>query len=86
MTNKELQALRKLLMLDVSEAAKEIGGLKGSRSWQYWEANRSPVPNDVANKMIALAEKRISMIETVDDLSEENQADELEIAYYMTFE
>lgn len=46
----ELQALRKLFMLDVSEAAKLIGGVS-NRTWQYWEAGRSPVPDDVAEEM-----------------------------------
>lgn len=47
----ELQALRKLLMLDVSEAAEHIGKVS-NRTWQYWESGRSPVPDDVAEEML----------------------------------
>lgn len=57
MNAKELQALRKMLMLDVSEAADIIGGVS-KRSWQYWESGRSPVPDDVENKMMGLLEQR----------------------------
>ncbi|MGP7732915.1 Aca2/YdiL-like domain-containing protein [Oceanimonas smirnovii] len=62
MTNYELQALRKLLMLEVSEAAREIGNVS-PRSWQYWESGRSPVPDDVAHQIRDLADMRIQLIE-----------------------
>ncbi|MGV2930163.1 DUF1870 family protein [Vreelandella venusta] len=52
MRGSELQALRKLLMLDVREAAEEIGQVS-ARSWQYWESGRYQVPSDVADKMWA---------------------------------
>ncbi len=61
MTNIELQALRKLFLLDVAEAAEEIGHVS-PRSWQYWESGRSPVPDDVATKMEALAKTRGEML------------------------
>ncbi|NRB79163.1 MAG: DUF1870 family protein [Saccharospirillaceae bacterium] len=47
----ELQALRKLFMLDVKEAAELIGKVS-ARTWQYWESDRSPVPDDVAEEML----------------------------------
>ena len=47
----ELQALRKLLMLDVKEAAEHIGEV-APRTWQYWESGRSQVPGDVASAML----------------------------------
>lgn len=49
----ELQALRKIFMLDVREAAELIGDKPVSvRTWQYWESGRSPVPNDIAEAML----------------------------------
>lgn len=50
MNNLELKALRKLFMLDVKEAAKHVGAVS-VRTWQYWESGRSPVPQDVHDKM-----------------------------------
>ena len=47
MTKKELKALRQLLCLECSEAAKHIGNV-ATRTWQYWESGRAPVPDDVA--------------------------------------
>lgn len=64
MNNKELQAARKLLMLDVSEAAEHAGGVS-ARSWQYWEGGRSPVPDDVADEMQSLLRMRRDMIAEV---------------------
>ena len=50
MTNYELQALRKLLFLDVAEAAKEIGEVT-TRTWQRWEDGSRKVPQDIAGQM-----------------------------------
>lgn len=50
MTNVELQALRKLLFLEASEAAEFIGNVS-VRSWQHWEKGDRPVPDDVANQI-----------------------------------
>lgn len=61
MNNKELQALRKLLMLDVSEAAEHIGDVS-NRSWQFWEAGRSAVPKDVADLMEDYVNLRDSLL------------------------
>lgn len=57
MTGNELQAARKLLMLDVAEAARWIGGA-APRSWRYWEAGRSPVPHDVQEKILAAIQQQ----------------------------
>lgn len=46
LNNFELQAIRKLLCLDVSEAA-ELVAKVSNRTWQYWESGCSPVPHDV---------------------------------------
>lgn len=61
MNNLELQALRKLFMLDVSEAAEFIGKVS-PRSWQYWEAGRSLVPQDVSNQMTDYAQIRDDLL------------------------
>ncbi len=78
MTNKGLQALRKILMLNVSEASLLIAGLKSSRSWQYWEAGRYSVPDDVADAMQVLADRRLIMIAESEHL-------DAEAAYYLSF-
>jgi len=62
MNAKELQAARRVLMLDVREAAELIGGVS-KRSWQYWEAGRSKVPDDVGRKMAELLKRRQSLLE-----------------------
>lgn len=64
MNNKELQAARKLLMLDVSEAAEFVGEVS-ARSWQYWESGRNLVPDDVADEMQSLLKMRGDMIAEV---------------------
>lgn len=61
MNSKELQAARKLLMLDVSEAAEFLGNVS-PRTWQYWESGRSAVPLDVADEMADLLRMRGDMI------------------------
>jgi len=62
MTNKELKALRQILALECSEAAEHIGKVS-TRTWQYWEAGRSPVPDDVANQMYDFAGIRDALVE-----------------------
>lgn len=66
MNNLELQACRKLLMLDVAEAA-ELVGKVSPRSWQYWESGRSPVPEDVEREMQDLLAQRLEMMAGVDE-------------------
>lgn len=83
MNNKELQAIRKLLMLDVSEAAELIGKV-APRSWQYWEAGRSPVPADVECEMQDLLAIRTQMMDAVDDKIAAGEA--LKLPFYGSFE
>lgn len=78
MNNKELQAARKLLMLDVSEAAEHVGNVS-ARSWQYWEAGRVPVPGDVAEQMQMLLRMRRDMIAQV---FEDAPAAQLTLRYF----
>ncbi|WP_143083588.1 Aca2/YdiL-like domain-containing protein, partial [Nitrosomonas communis] len=35
-----------------------------ARHWQHWEAGKYSVPDDVAEKMNALTDRKMSMIET----------------------
>lgn len=88
MTASELQALRKFLMLDVKEAADVIGNVS-PRSWQYWEAGRSSVPDDVADKMSGLLSHRQMIIEGIEVQVEaysysphQEAGDRLEMPYY----
>lgn len=90
MTASELQALRKFLMLDVSEAADVIGGVS-KRSWQYWEAGRSPVPDDVENKMNGALTLRQYVIDRLEQDIEDHggdtqdeHGDRLKVPYYHT--
>ncbi len=61
MNNFELQAIRKLLMLEVSEAAEYLGKVS-SRTWQYWESGRSKVPDDVEIELYGLTQLRNKVI------------------------
>jgi hypothetical protein len=86
MNNLELQAARKLLMMDVSEAAAEIGHVS-NRTWQYWEAGRSTVPTDVALEVEALLEVRLERMRAVDDqLAGLAQGQVLRLPYHLSFE
>lgn len=83
MNNKELQAIRKLLMLDVSEAAELIGKV-APRSWQYWEAGRSPVPLDVESEMQDLLAVRAQLMDAVDE--QIAGGDVIKLPFYASFE
>ena len=87
LSNSELQAMRKLLMLDVSEAAELIGNVS-PRSWQYWESGRSAVPDDVDMEIYGLIQQRNDLI---DKLLEEQEAAEKSgkvfvMEYFHTFD
>ena len=77
----ELQAIRKLLMLDVTEAAQEIGNVS-PRSWQYWESGERTIPSDVEEEMFALVSQRN---EAINEIIEAEQDDETQ-KWYPTFE
>lgn len=92
MTASELQALRKLLMLDIPEAARIIGGVS-ERSWRYWEAGRSPVPDDVEDKLVGMLSVRQRMIEQYEaeamaycENPDDEEAERLQLTYYPTLE
>lgn len=84
MTNKELKALRQILALECSEAAEHIGNVS-TRTWQYWEAGRSPVPDDVAEKMQDFATIRDQLVEQ--RYAEFHEArDFIELDFHMTID
>lgn len=84
MTNKELQALRKLFFLSTAEAAENIGGVS-IRSWQHWESGKYNVPDDVSLKMNDLADRRLNMIETCEDLMNDHDL-ATDIDYDLSFD
>lgn len=79
LNNHELQAMRKLMMLDVSEAAELIGGVS-NRTWQYWESGRSKVPSDVNDKMYEIVSQMNEC--TGEAIMEQN----IDCKWYHTFE
>ena len=79
----ELQAIRKLLMLDVTEAAQEIGNVS-SRSWQYWESGERPIPSDVDMEMYALISMRNEVLSEI--FEAEKDEEERPQKWYPTFE
>lgn len=58
----ELQAIRKYLFLDVSEAAECIGRVS-NRAWQHWESGQRTIPEDVKIAMCKLLQERELLIE-----------------------
>lgn len=72
MTPATLQALRRLLLFSVEEAATMIGGVS-PRSWQYWERGERPVPPDVAGTMEELCAWRLKAIASSDWTMAEHQ-------------
>jgi len=68
MSPEKIQALRKSLFLEVSEAAQTMGKCT-SRCWQYWESGRSKSPESVnknlqttvnfRNKLISLGKEDV---------------------------
>ena len=82
MNGKELQAARKVLMLDVREAAELIGGVS-KRSWQYWEAGRSKVPDDVGRKMAELLKRRQTLLEEAEAWARAGHGGQ--VPYYASF-
>lgn len=80
MNHKELQACRKLLMLDVSEAA-ELVGKVSARTWQYWESCRYPVPQDVEDEMQALIARRLELMGEVDELLAQDRSKGVDLPY-----
>lgn len=62
MNHYELQAMRKLLMLDVKDAAEHIGACS-TRAWHFWETDRNTVPVDVDEEICRLIGNRKLIID-----------------------
>lgn len=62
MNGATLKALRSLLFFTQDEAAVLVGGVS-TRSWQYWEVNQRPIPQDVIDKINYLVRWRQTAIE-----------------------
>jgi len=62
MNNNELKQLRRLLFLDVAEAAAHIGECE-PRTWQRWEKGDRSIPLDVVKTIQMLALSRLEMLQ-----------------------
>lgn len=71
MTKNELKQLRRLLFLDVSEAAALIGECE-PRTWQRWEKGDRAIPNDVAMVIQMLALTRLERLQVEFDEADPN--------------
>ncbi|HDR1228867.1 YdiL family protein [Pasteurella multocida] len=65
----ELKCARLLLGLSQEEAAKQIGGVT-QRSWAYWESGERTIPQDVADQVRELINRRKAIIQQFKELSE----------------
>lgn len=79
MTNNELKQLRRLLFLDVTEAAQWVGQCE-ARTWQRWEKGDRAIPTDVATMMQQLALSRMDRLEV-----EYNESDP-DYRYFETYD
>lgn len=81
MTNYELQALRKRLMLETGEAAKHIGQCS-PRTWQYWESGRNNVPTDVADQMTDLSQILEQTLEARQEQFAKANGEKIDLSFY----
>ncbi|HAS6410391.1 TPA: DUF1870 family protein [Vibrio vulnificus] len=79
MTNYELKQLRRLLFLEVSEAAQFIGDCE-PRTWQRWEKGDRAIPKDVIQTVQMLALSRLEYLQFERDDSDPS------ICYFETFD
>ena len=85
LNNHELQAIRKALMLDVSEAAELIGKVS-ARTWQYWESGGRSIPDDIDMEMYGLIQLRDNLIDEFTIYMLDSEEEEIEIKYYHSFD
>lgn len=85
LNNHELQAIRKTLMLDVSEAAELIGKVS-ARTWQYWESGGRSIPDDIDMEMYGLIQLRDNLIDEFTIHLLDSEEEEIEIKYYHSFD
>ncbi|WON78055.1 DUF1870 family protein [Serratia sp. UGAL515B_01] len=79
MNKNELKQLRRLLFLEVTEAAKLIGECE-PRTWQRWEKGDRVIPNDVAQIVQMLALTRLERLQFAFNDTDPNYR------YFETFE
>lgn len=84
MTNLELQAYRRFLMLKVSEASEYIGKTE-SATWHSWEQGNEPVPDFVGKSINELKQLRGEKINIIINGINERVGSNT-IRYFMTFE
>lgn len=72
MNNLALLAARKLMFLEVTEAAKYIGNVE-PRTWRYYESGRSSIPPMIEQKMKALLQRRESLKAELKGRAEEHK-------------
>lgn len=88
MNNKELQATRKLLFLEMSEAADMIQ--VPTEIWQDLEDGKTPIPNGVKEIMQELIERRMLMIQNVtkgfDMAKARGQLEKISFVFYASLE
>lgn len=81
MNGLELKLARQLLGLSVAECAEHIGKV-AKRSWEYWESERNPIKEDVAEYMNMLLTRRREIIKQVADMGD--NAKRIAVIYYKT--
>ena len=59
--NRELQYLRRLIYLDVSEAATHIADVS-ARTWHRWEEGTRKVPADILNKTQDIVDQYVDFV------------------------
>lgn len=79
----ELAAIRRLLMMDVADAAQCIGKVS-NRTWQHWETGRNKVPHDVEEELYALFSQRQECIDGVIKSTKPHEA--LAIPFFRQYE
>jgi len=85
LTHSELQACRKLLMLDVTEAAEWIGKVS-NRSWQRWESGQHEIPGDVDEEIYACIQRQQNIVSEYTQWQLDNEGEMLKMPYYHTFD
>lgn len=83
MNHIELKTARTLLCLTVQDAAEHIGAVK-QRTWEYWEQGEKPVPDDVAERINHLLNRRREILATVQQqmLRDDANLKDVAVVYY----
>lgn len=83
-----LIACRRILFLEVEEAATNIAGVS-QRTWRYYESGRTPIPKNLIEKMQNLVACRASLKErmsTEADAHRQKGEGRQVVPYYLTFD